>query len=256
MIIILNTITIKKEIKTDNVMIRVFTFFLCMIFIINCSTENNPTSTDTTDEPTPTEFDLHDNGVTILCNESNPGDIGVVNGVEYESVNDAVLLNRLNNGADLSKVCTSKVTNMGSLFYKRNFNQDIGHWDVSNVTKMPQMFYESTFNQDISNWDVSNVTNMGYMFYLSEFNQDIGDWDVSNVTLMPAMFVESNFNQDIGNWDVSNVIDMNYMFNTSNFNQDISNWCVSQISSEPEGFSTNSPLTEENKPKWGTCPGG
>ena len=58
----------------------------------------------------------HDNGVTILCNESNPGDIGVVNGVEYESVNDAVLLNRLNNGADLSKVCTSKVTNMGSLF--------------------------------------------------------------------------------------------------------------------------------------------
>ena len=127
----------------------------------------------------------------------NPGDIGVVNGVEYESVNDAVLLNRLNNGADLSKVCTSKVTNMGSLFYKRNFNQDIGHWDVSNVTKMPQMFYESTFNQDISNWDVSNVTNMGYMFYLAEFNQDIGNWDVSNVTLMPAMFVESNFNTKI-----------------------------------------------------------
>jgi surface protein len=71
---------------------------------------------------------------------------------------------------------------------------------------------------------------------------------------MPAMFVESNFNQDIGNWDVSNVIDMNYMFNTSNFNQDISNWCVSQISSEPVEFSTNSPLTEENKPEWGTCP--
>ena len=187
-------------------MIRVFTFLLFMTFAINCSTENNPTSTDTTDEPTPTEFDLHDNGVTILCNESNPGDIGVVNGVEYESVNDAVLLNRLNNGADLSKVCTSKVTNMGSLFYKRNFNQDIGHWDVSNVTKMPQMFYESTFNQDISNWDVSNVTNM------------------------------------------------RYMFETSNFNQDISNWCVSQISSEPVEFSTNSPLTEENKPEWGTCP--
>jgi len=53
---------------------------------------------------------------------------------------------------------------------------------------------------------------------------------------------------------VSNVVDMSYMFETSNFNQDISNWCVNQISSEPVGFSTNSPLTEENKPEWGTCP--
>ena len=79
-----------------------------MIFAINCSTENNPTSTDTTDEPTPTEFDLHDNGVTILCNESNPGDIGVVNGVEYESVNGAVLLNRLNNGLTFQKYVLQK----------------------------------------------------------------------------------------------------------------------------------------------------
>ena len=47
------------------------------------------------------------------------------------------------------------------------------------------------------------------------------------------------------------------MFNgATNFNQDLSGWCVSNITTEPSGFATNSGLTEENKPKWGTCPGG
>jgi len=40
----------------------------------------------------------------------------------------------------------------------------------------------------------------------------------------------------------------------ASFNQDVSNWCVFNISSEPTGFSTESPLTSANKPKWGTCP--
>jgi len=44
------------------------------------------------------------------------------------------------------------------------------------------------------------------------------------------------------------------LFYNSNFNQNISQWCVSNIPSEPDDFSTNSPLTEENKPVWGTCP--
>jgi len=35
----------------------------------------------------------------------------------------------------------------------------------------------------------------------------------------------------------------------------INQWCVSQFPSEPDHFSTNSPLTAENKPMWGTCPG-
>jgi hypothetical protein len=50
--------------------------------------------------------------------------------------------------------------------------------------------------------------------------------------------------QNIGNWK------------TSAFNQDISGWCVTNITSEPTDFSTNSPLTNANKPVWGTCPGG
>ena len=110
---------------------------------------------------------------------------------------------------------------------------DINTWDVSNITDMSSLFKgKTTFNENISNWDTSNVTSMYRMFGGAEvFNQDIGSWDTSNVTDMTSMF-----------------------YNALAFNQDISNWCVTNISSEPINFSNNSPLIEENKPVWGTCP--
>jgi surface protein len=65
----------------------------------------------------------------------------------------------------------------------------------------------------------------------------------------------SSFNQNIGSWNVISVTNMNRMFqDASSFNQDISGWCVTNISSEPSNFSTNSPLSESNKPVWGSCP--
>jgi surface protein len=96
------------------------------------------------------------------------------------------------------------------------------------------------------------------MFYNARsFNGDISSWDVSAVTDMGGMFWEARaFNGDIGSWDVSSVTDMNRMFYYARaFNGDLSGWCVSNISSEPNYFSGSSPLTEENKPLWGTCPG-
>jgi len=47
---------------------------------------------------------------------------------------------------------------------------------------------------------------------------------------------------------------MRYMFRSSPFNQSINFWCVTNIASEPTDFSTNSPLSPQNKPVWGTCP--
>ncbi len=153
----------------------------------------------------------------------------------------------------------SSVTNMSEMFVSASsFNQPIGNWDVSNVTDMGRMFWNaSSFNQPIGNWDVSNVTDMELMFRrASSFNQSIGSWDVSNVTGMDHMFHDaSSFNQPTGHWDVSNVTDMDYMFaGAKSFSQDISGWCVSLIETEPENFSTGSPLTEEHEPVWGTCP--
>ena len=110
-------------------------------------------------------------------------------------------------------------------------------------------------NQNIGGWDVIAVTNMSSMFASSSFNQDISSWDVSNVTNMRAMFFRNtDFNVDIGGWEVGNVNEMSSMFAQSSFNQNLSAWCVSQIPNEPENFSTDAPLEQNNKPIWGTCP--
>jgi len=148
----------------------------------------------------------------------------------------------------------SNVRNMGGMFQSSPFNQPIGDWDVSKVTDIRGMFQDSPFNQPIGDWNVGNVTNMGGMFSFGAFNKTIGEWDVSNVTTMSRMFRDSPFNQPIGDWNVGNVTNMSAMFYNSPFNHPISKWCVSNITSEPVDFSINSPLTEDNKPVWGTCP--
>ncbi|WBX36094.1 BspA family leucine-rich repeat surface protein [Mycoplasma capricolum] len=147
---------------------------------------------------------------------------------------------------NLDKWDTSKVTNMGNMFFGAyNFNQDISYWNTSNVTNMRGMFTLATsFNQDISTrevevngkkykaWNTSNVTDMKGMFSSAwKFNQPIGNWDTSKVTNMGNMFFGAkNFNQPIGNWNASNVKDMSEMFAGADaFNQDISNWNVNNV---------------------------
>ena len=155
---------------------------------------------------------------------------------------------------------TVAVTNMYNMFNSASsFNQDIGDWDTSNVTNMSGMFFTaSNFNRAIGNWNTSSVIDMSDMFNsASSFNQDIGGWNTSNVTNMDSMFQNASiFNQDIGFWNTSKVVegDMGEMFKgASSFNQDISNWCVQNLS-PPTGFSTGSPLSNQNTPNWGTCP--
>ena len=153
---------------------------------------------------------LDNNGVTIKAYPcANIGDVGIVNGVEYTVVDKPMLDEMIANDEDLTKACTTRITDMNSMFQNANsFNQDIGNWDVSNVTNMHSMFYGGIpFSTDIGNWDVSSVTDMSYMFFGNgELNAPIGNWDVSNVTNMQSMFENNNeINQDLSSWAVDNV---------------------------------------------------
>ena len=179
---------------------------------------------------------IDENGI-VRCKEIAIGTTEVIGGETYEVVDRALLEQRRDEGADLSKSCVSNVTDMSKMFSRIQFNQDISNWDVSSVTDMSEMFKSSPFNQDIGNWDVSSVTKMIQMFHDSQFNQDISNWDVSSVTDMSTMFYVSPFNQGIGNWDVSSVTNMTYMFTRTPFNQDIGNWDVSSVTNMSNMFS-------------------
>lgn len=175
---------------------------------------------------------LDSNEITIKAKEwSEVGDVGYINDVLYTVVDREMLAGMLQNGSDVTKIATTKITNMSNLFYnKTSFNQNIGNWDVSNVISMYAMFWNAaSFNQSLAHWDVSNVSDFINTFTrATNFNQNIEDWNVSNGTTMRGMFsYASSFNQPIGNWNVSNVDNMNYVFyNAISFNQDISNWDV------------------------------
>ena len=187
---------------------------------------------------------FEENG-TIKCPQASPGDKGEVNGKVFEAVDRALLIQRKIEGADLTCLCTSLVTDMRYIFYNTpNFNQPIGNWDVGNVINMREMFYVARdFNQPIGNWDVSKVTDMSSMFSFAEkFNQPLGNWDVSKVEGMSYMFSHAtNFNQSINNWDVCKVTDMSYMFYYArNFNQSIGKWDVGNVTNMKNMFNVAS----------------
>lgn len=187
------------------------------------------------------DFYLHENGVTVICNVAATGETGEVNGVVYTKRTRAQLDEIIENENFelLETTCTSDIVDMSSLFNRVEFEADISHWDVSSVTDMNLMFFVSrNFNGDINSWDVSNVVNMSRMFESSSFNSDIGDWDVSNVVTMQRMFRDAgNFDQDINGWNVSNVENMDDMFRYAEaFNQDISGWNTGNVSTMARMF--------------------
>jgi surface protein len=178
---------------------------------------------------------LDDNGITIKAKDwAKIGDKGTIQDVVYTIVDETTLRLMIDRNEDVTKVVTTRVTDMRILFLKKSsFNQDIGSWDTSSVKYMGGMFQQAIkFNQDIGSWNVSNVTDMKGMFnYAVKFNKNIGNWDVSNVTDMSVMFRGAGeFNQDIGSWNTSSVRDMRGMFEKAYlFNQDIGGWDTSIV---------------------------
>ena len=145
--------------------------------------------------PSKNNSNTTNNSDCINCNDYEVGETFELDGVTYTVADRDMLKDALANGKDLSNFCTSKVTDMSTLFAEAtSFNQDISNWDVSSVTNMIYMFDGATsFNQDIGNWDVSSVTNMIQMFEdATSFNQDLTQWCVSNIDSEPDSFSENS----------------------------------------------------------------
>ena len=138
---------------------------------------------------------------------------------------DKVLIKEKNKGKsfDLSKLDTSEITDMSSIFRTSNFNGDISNWNTSNVTSMLGMFNNArTFNQEL-NFDTSNVISMEGMFYKTNiFNQPI-IFNISKATIMSYMFEKTkafldkynsgeplpNYTNEIKEWIINNRDRMN-----------------------------------------------
>ncbi len=119
---------------------------------------------------------------------------------------------------DLSKIDTSKVTDMSSLFFgcQSVKTLDLSGFDTSNVTDMNKMFAScfALTSLDLSGFNTEKVTNMQAMFrYDNELETvDITSFNTKNVTNMSAMFQECNMEKlDLSNFAVSKETDCRNM---------------------------------------------
>ena len=143
------------------------TAYYARTFLTNAFGEfyGNEVSFMTTEEPVNCVVGyLADSGITIkACDDANVGDTGMIDGVTYTVVDEAMLRTMVANEEDVTKVVTTKVTDMiVMLSYSEAFNQNLSSWDVSNVTDMTAMFYNAiAFNQNLSSWSVDGVIYCG-----------------------------------------------------------------------------------------------
>ena len=120
----------------------------------------------------------------------------------------------------LSKLDTSKVTDMGYMFYNcwRLTSLQLSGFDTSSVTNMRSMFEGcgGLGSLQLSSFNTTNVTDMGFMFWdcgdLTSLN--VSKFDTSSVTNMGSMFwgCRGLTSLDVSKFDTANVMNMGYMF--------------------------------------------
>ena len=157
---------------------------------------------------------------------------------------------------DLSSFDTSKVTNMGYMFYNISnpATLDLSNFDTSQVTDMGSMFarVSSLMTLDLSSFDTSQVRSMhsmfSAMFNLTTLN--LSHFDTSKVTDMAGMFysVSTLRTLNLSNFDTSQVTDMNHMFyNMSNLTTlNLSSFDTSKVTNMGYMFAGVSNITTLN----------
>jgi surface protein len=175
-----------------------------------------------------------ENGVTLKANDvAEVGKEYMFEGKSYLIVDDSLLRELITMDYDLSKVVTTKVTDMSFLFYNNKLKDlQIQTWDVSNVTTMSWMFgLAEGLNPDISFWDTRSVIEFSDMFHgAKSFNGDLSRWNTSSGKLFNGMFFDSRFDGNINDWDISSAINLSGMFDDARFfNQPLDKWNTSNV---------------------------
>ena len=120
------------------------------------------------------------------------------------------------NKIDLSKLNTTRATNMSSMFKSSSATEiDLSSFNTSNVTSMSSMFEDSSVTSvDFTKFNTSNVTNMSSMFKDASINSySLRSFDTSNVTDMSSMFENYEGTElDLSMFNTSSVTNMNNMF--------------------------------------------
>ena len=157
---------------------------------------------------------------------------------------------------DLSSFDTSKVTNMGYMFYNISnpTTLDISNFDTSQVTDMESIFarMSSLMTLDLSNFDTSQVRSMRSMFsaMYNLTTLDLSHFDTSKVMDMAGMFysVSTLRTLNLSNFDTSQVTDMNHMFyNMSNLTTlNLSSFDTSKVTNMGYMFAGVSNITTLN----------
>jgi hypothetical protein len=87
-----------------------------LILIVGCGTETTPGVIEKE------RFYLADNGITIKCERADFGDFDFIDGVLYEAVDRSLLEKRIEEGADLSRLCTSRIRDMSYYFFAQQIS--------------------------------------------------------------------------------------------------------------------------------------
>ncbi|WP_417759048.1 BspA family leucine-rich repeat surface protein, partial [Senegalimassilia anaerobia] len=120
----------------------------------------------------------------------------------------------------LSKLDTSKVTNMGYMFSNcwRLTSLQLSGFDTSSVTNMGSMFNgcSGLTSLQLSSFNTTNVTDMGFMFWDCRglTSLDVSKFDTSKVFNMGYMFLSCSglTSLDLSSFDTSSVTNMHNMF--------------------------------------------
>ena len=92
---------------------KLFSLLTTFALVLSCSS-------DETSTPPTAPIYLDTNGVTIKAYDwSEVGDKGIIDGVEYTVVDEATLRQMVANDEDVTKVVTTKITDISSLFKEK-----------------------------------------------------------------------------------------------------------------------------------------